>query len=192
MLWKSALEMLKTAIGDSDDDTDCCVTFGWRLWAFRLSLHRLHRRKHGESSKIVDIGWRITNSEIAGRLGLSWNMTANSNGGLGHVARLRKVCVLVAHWQAEATACVCLPGTVEWSQKPPSLPVWVHERRQNLGLLLPNSSAFRVSFPGCVWNSWAVIADSPTCDSKMDLLHKLRMRILWRWQQWPVTKINIL
>jgi hypothetical protein len=69
---------------------------------------------------------------------------ANSNGGLEQVTGLLKVCASVAHCWAEAAACVCLLGTIGWSQKQPKLPLEGHNRRQNLGLLLKsrNPTAF--------------------------------------------------
>lgn len=98
--------------------------FAWSLWAFRSSLHRLHRWKHGKS--LQNCQWRLTKYSFGDRWQvkpLIRDIPANSNRGLDHAANLRKVCALVAHRRVEAAACVCLPGTAAWSQKQSKLPL---------------------------------------------------------------------
>jgi hypothetical protein len=90
-----------------------------KLWLkivnIQVGLQRLHRLKNMERvCKIVNEDQRSSILEICWYLrSLVWNMPANSNGGLEHGADLHKVCASVTHQQAEAAACVCLPGTVE-------------------------------------------------------------------------------
>jgi hypothetical protein len=55
---------------------------------------------------------------------------------LEHVEYCCKGSALVPYWQAETVACTCVSGTVEGNQKFLKLPVKVHNRRQNWGLVV--------------------------------------------------------
>jgi hypothetical protein len=110
--------------------------FGWRLWAFRLSVYRSHRHKCGESSQ--NCQWSLTKYHFGDHWQVRphvWNMPANSNWRLEHVVDLCEVWGWVAHRWTQATVCVCMPGTVGLNPERQNFPLEGHNRTWNLGFL---------------------------------------------------------
>jgi hypothetical protein len=153
-LWKTSLEMnemLKAAFGYNTTGRTQMSEWFSRFRhgdtsvedSFKLSLHRSHRQKHGESFQNCQQTlmkyhfrhcWQVRP--------LIWKMAVNSNGGLEHALDLHKVCASISHQWAEASVCVCLPGTVGWSQIWPKVSLERHNRRQTLVVLLqPTNSS---------------------------------------------------
>ena len=76
---------------------------------------------------------RSTISNITGRLSLFVrNLPVNCTSSVGTTS-LRVPYVCVSRWRAEATACTCVPRTVESSQKRSIFTLEGHNRGRNLG-----------------------------------------------------------